>query len=173
MGFTIPFVTVFVLVLLISPILFFVFHNTFLTDPMVKGASISAPINSQSTDSPINITVSSNSGTWDLFAYLCSEQESCAKPLDSGKRVVSVSGGITKGQQVAISYTEAWSNFKYVKIYVRPGWGSTLRTFVASVSGDDLVIQNAEYEGNIYEVVLIPVSSFKDSVAAIVTFSDR
>ena len=117
-----------------------------------------------------SVTVTSNNGTWELVKYLCKDLDECSASLTSGKRVGSIGGGSTSGYKVNVESSPDWSNYTYVKYFVKSGWGSATRTFSVKELGS--------YEGSVKEVfeegeaVVSPVEKILNGYQFSATFTD-
>jgi hypothetical protein len=137
----------------------------------VKGVST---MKQSSTTAGFGVSIVSSSATWDFVEYLCKTESECLSDLNSGRRLGTVSGGETDLHEVVIEYTPDWNDYEYVKYFVRSGWNSTGKIFnvvsLGEIPGSEL------YEitegGEVYNVVLAPISSVKDSFYRSATFSD-
>ncbi len=117
-GFTVPVVVLFVLAFMIIPLGFWLSGARSITSGEVRGVA------SSGVNSGTHLLIISNSGSWDVFEYLCKNKEECEKSLNSGKKLEAVSGGKTEGSTISLSYMESWKDYEFVKIYAKQGWGS-------------------------------------------------
>ncbi|OGC77525.1 hypothetical protein A2619_01940 [candidate division WWE3 bacterium RIFOXYD1_FULL_39_9] len=124
----------------------------------------------------ISVEVTSVGGTWDLYAYLCNSEEECSDNLTSGKKIGVFSGGNSEQFLVQIPYDSSWDSHKYVKLYVKTGWGSTSRTFSVSGQDEQLGLIYKEYAGDTgrkYNLILVPVEKLGSENNYIGSFSDK
>lgn len=136
----------------------------------VQGASIVPKI-----DKGFSILINSTD-TWDFFEYLCKTKEECENSLNSGKRNATVSGGATTNHEVVIAKSDDWNDFEFIKIYVRPGWGSRSNNFNLDMNSlEKSLLNKSFFESQIsHEVVLIPISMVDNTfVDTLATFSDN
>ncbi len=152
---------------LIIPIAFW-FYSSKDSEGNIQGAKTKS-------DTPgIIVKIKSNNGTWDLNKYLCVNKEECLESLISGRSLETTSGGIVEGKYITIKYTSDWDSYEYLKVFVKPGWGSTIRKFnaslVSSVSG--VYIESFTYGGLDYDVVLVPIKSIENTLLEVSEFSD-
>lgn len=107
----------------------------FISLPVIYFLSISKPQQqtvkgvSSVKNSGFSIQIKSTNGTWDLLEFLCNDMDECTQSLTSGKRVETISGGITDSYEVFLEPSSDWDNYEFIKIYAKPGWGSSARTF--------------------------------------------
>lgn len=134
----------------------------------VRGISI------KSNAKGVLVRIDSNYGNWDMVKYLCKDKEACEVSLISGKGLDTTSGGQVKNRDVAVEYTSEWKDYQYLKIYVRPGWGSQVREFNVSKIGSvpGMTIEKMTYGGSDYSVVFIPLDIISESLLPTVRFSD-
>jgi hypothetical protein len=169
-GFSIPLVLIFIVVFLSVPLLYWFFSSRDGTTN-VMGATTNQL---QQAQNGFSVRINSKDGTWDLYEYLCTTKDECASSLMSGRRVQIVSGGTVQNHDVAITSGSDWNSYKYAKVFVRSGWGSSAREFkvesVGVVPGSERV--NFTYESANYKAVLIPLDSAGDSFYKSAVFSD-
>lgn len=164
-GFSLPIVLI--LALFISlPVIYFVFSAR-ASAPKVKGTSTAANVG-------FDVQISSTKGTWDLFEYLCATKDECTKALAGGKRLETISGGQASTYDVVVEPSQDWSAYKYIKLFVKPGWGSPFRSFsvdnTAQISGAEFITLT---EGqSAYNAILVPISSIQDKFYTSINFSD-
>jgi hypothetical protein len=164
-GFSLPIVLI-VALFLSLPVMFFVFSSRS-SMPKVKGVATTSNVG-------FDVQISSGKGTWDLFEFLCTTKEECSSSLTSGKRLETISGGQVKTYDVVVEPDQAWNEYKYIKLFVKPGWGSPFRTFTVANKAQ---IPNVEFvtltEGNgSYNAIIIPISSVQNSFYSPINFSD-
>lgn len=154
-------------VFLILPVAFW-FFNSKVDEGTVRGAKI------KSDSQGIVIKVSSNYGTWEMSKYLCKTKDECLLSLTSGKSLDKVGGGVVENQDVAILYDSSFKDYSFLKVFIKPAWGSQARKFIASsvqnssqVSIEDILSNDYEYS-----VVIIPTSSLENSLEDIARFTD-
>lgn len=152
---------------LIIPIAFW-FLTSKNTDGNIQGAK------TKSGSAGVVIDIKSSQGTWDLNEYLCKNIDECLESLFSGKPLETISGGVVGDKFITIKYVSEWDSYEFLKIFVKPGWGSTIRKFNASLSNDvsGAYIERFIYGGSDYDVVLVPIKDIKDTLLEIATFSD-
>ena len=146
-------------ILLALFLVFLVFYRGYVfTTSGVKGVS---SIGARNLKPGFGIEVVSNKGTWDMSVYLCKDKESCEVSLDSGLRWSTIGGGITPKKTVIIESQESWKDYKYVKVFVKPGWGSVNREFKASSENVPLEarIESIKSAGQQFQTVIF--SSFQ------------
>jgi len=155
-----------VAVFLVVPIAFWLLYSGKNSDD-VKGAKTGAP--------GLIVKVISKNGSWDMFKYLCEDEEQCVESLDSGKFLDKTSGGGGEEQSITIRYSSDWQSYKFLKIYVGGGWNSSDRLFNVSVKDniDGAYIKDFSFGGKTYRAAIIPVDNlnsgfFNDAVV----FSD-
>lgn len=119
--------------------------------PAVKGSSesLATPV---SKGAGFSIFINSTHGGWELVEYLCKDYNECIQSLDSGKRWGTVSSGDGSRDEVIVDADSVWEDYKFMKVFVRLGWGDTQTKFgvkdtglipsteVVSLSGQDTVI---------------------------------
>jgi hypothetical protein len=122
----------------------------------------------------ILINIVSKKGAWEMSKYLCEDISKCSESLTSGKSLAKTSGGGVEEQSVIVRPSNDWSSSEYLKIFVKSGWGSAERFFVASV-GENVrgsVIEKFNYGGNTYEAVIVPIDLFRSEFVDSITFTD-
>ncbi len=164
-GFSLPIVLI-VALFISLPVMFF-FFSTRATAPNVKGAFTTANVG-------FDVQISSNKGTWDLFEFLCTTKEECTTSLTGGKRLETIGGGQVKTYDVVVEPDQAWNDYKFIKLFVKSGWGSPFRTFSVS---DPAQIPGAEVtkitEGlSDYNIILLPITSVQNSFYTSINFTD-
>lgn len=138
----------------------------------VKGASVDG---STSGISGFSVSVVSDSSTWDLVEYLCKTADECLSSLTAGRRLGTVSGGATDLHEVVVEYSPEWQEYDYIKYYVRSGWYSSGKLFKVDILGDlpGSSIHELNDGGDIYNVVLSPVTAIQDSFYDSARFTNR
>ena len=170
-GLTIPFVMIFVAVFISVPLLFWYVSNSGRPSD-IRGASDS---NVEADVSGLKFGVNSFGGTWDLFAYLCEDYETCVESLTAGKKHKVVSGGTGEDFGIAVPKVEEWDSYEYLKVFVKPSWGSHHRTFkvLENVKSTDVSVETIEVEGEEITLVLVYLENAESLPAGVATFSDR
>jgi len=92
----------------------------------------------------------------------------------SGKEWSVVSGGASESHEVKIIPNEKWSSYKLMKFFVKPGWGSMSREFQANtlISMSSVEVTKMLYEGQDYNVILVPVSEINANTHMLIEFLD-
>jgi hypothetical protein len=158
-GFTVPIVVLLTLLFLLLPVIFlYTFNSNSAIN--VRGTTSKIPNNS------LSVRVKSPNSSWDLQQYLCKHKDDCQTSLESGKRYATVSGGKTQNQLVIINRIENVEDYKYLKVFVKPSWGSNSSGYTVT-SSNSLSVLSAEKltveENNLnYEILLIPLDSFSN-----------
>jgi len=116
------------------------------------------------------ITITSNLGTWDLEKYLCKNKTDCLSSLTSGNKLETVSGGRTEESIIYVKYSSTYSDHSHMKIYVKPGWNSTMRDFEIVNIGDVPSTEAYNLEG--INIVLIPLQYVSELFNYSAHFSD-
>lgn len=138
----------------------------------VKGASTVGAV----SDKPgFSVSVVSESPTWDLVEYLCTDEEECLSSLTAGRRLGTVSGGETDLHEVVVEYSTEWDDYEYVKYFVRSGWAGESASFKVSDLGDipESALHEIKDGSVIYDVVLSPVTVVSGAFYTSATFSDN
>jgi len=120
------------------------------------------------------LKIISNGGAWDMFKYACESREKCLESLESGKKLDVTSGGGVEEQSVAIKYTHEMESQEFMKIFVKPGWGTVERTFSASLDSgvSGVSIEKMNVGNNSLDTILIPVKYLQSEVFDLATFVD-
>ncbi len=120
------------------------------------------------------VKINSTYGTWDMAKYLCKTRDECLESLVSGKILETTSGGGVEDQFVSVRYTKDWDSYEFLKMFVKPGWGSSVRKFYASLTENisRSFVENFTYNGMDYEVVIVPVKGIGDTLLEVAKFSD-
>lgn len=176
-GFSAPILIIFVLLLLIIPVYYFMGNSKLQNKnqtPDIKGTSSDGTL---FTTPGFSVSVVSNSETWDLIEFLCKDLQSCTTSLNSGNRLGTVSGGQTDLHEVVVSYTKDWSDYEYIKFYVRPGtFNQDISTNFKVLSlGDIPNSQVSTISDGIteYEVIIAPVKPLSQAFYTSGVFSDN
>lgn len=169
-AFSLPIVIVLV-TLIATPLLAFAFFARSTQNPTVKGVSTK----NLGAQKGITLQISSISGTWDLYEYLCTSKESCLSSLDAGNRLQTLSGGASEDHEIVIDYSDEMKNYAFLKVYVKSSWGSQGRRFSLQDSG---LIAPADYAtlklaDTTVDVVLIPVKELSSENSKVIYFSDQ
>lgn len=135
----------------------------------VKGTSV----NEENTGG-MSIAIISRNTSWDLFQYLCKDEDECTKSADSGKRISKLSGDITDSKTIRIRPIPEWEDYSFLKLYVRPGWDVSSNGLNVSSKGD--VPGTLVYDfsnGNAKQTVLIvPTYPMLNQFFQSATFTD-
>ena len=168
-GFSVPIVIIFVAIFLAVPVVYLLFSKNSSNNVNVKGASAQIEV----SKSGLGIYVSSQ-GTWDLFEYLCKDLDECANDLMTGNRWGTVSGGAVKDFRVSVPTDSDWGSSKYLKIFVREGWGSMQRSFNLNLINSEEGISEKSFThgGSEFRVILIEIEKIKNKANDKATYSD-
>lgn len=168
-GFAIPTVLIFVLGFVAIPILYLAFNSDRLAKESVKGA---ATQNSQNAG--LYVQVTSSNGGWELSEVLCKELEECKK-LNEGKTWGTLNGGQTEGSTIKIDYSEMFSPYNYLKLFVKPSWNSGGRDFKSSTAGDMQDITTGEIKDDVgtYSYVIVSLEELKADRYSFISFTDK
>lgn len=170
-GLALPIVIVFIALFLSVPVFFYLYANKGLEGNLnVKGAA-----SEFTNESGVTLRVSSKGGTWDLHQFLCDERNACLSTLMIGKPWGIVSGGLTENYEFNIDPDQGWDEqFKYLKVFVKSGWGSMFRTFSAMpLHQKDLVESHTiTNESKDYTVILIPLENINSNSNILIEFKD-
>lgn len=152
---------------LVTPVVFWLFTSKSASEN-IKGAKNTGELTG------VLVKIVSSRGTWDLNEYLCKDKEECLSTLFSGKSLDTTSGGVVDGKYISIKYSQEWDSYGFLKIFVKPGWGSVVRKFNAFLTSntEGVLKDNLVYGGSDYDVVLIPVNLVKTSLIEAASFSD-
>lgn len=158
-GFTVPLILVLVLVLIMVPLIFWISTNNF-------NASSSSDVMGvadakDSNKSGFSVTVNSDVGVWDLLQTACKTLDECKESVTSGKRVSTASGGVGYNNTVNVYKDPSWTDYNFLKLYVRAGWGSSTVGFNLEKAGDvpGLEITNMSESSASYDVAIVPLTS--------------
>lgn len=172
-GFSALLLLILVLAFIAVPAYYWYSNNTKSLGPAsdVQGASA---VKNTLASSGFNVSIISNSATWDLVEYLCKTEEECLNSLNSGRRLGTVSGGETDLHEVVVEYSPEWDDYDFIKYFVRSGWYSGGRLFKVRDLGDmpGSVVKQVEDSGDTYDVVLSPISGIKSNFYNSATFSN-
>ena len=163
-GFTLPVVLIFVLVFLAAPLVFWFKGTKNVEQSDVRGSE------SFSSKEGTYIQVTSEKGPWDLFEYLCKTKEECADSLTSGKKWEAISGGTTTGSSIKINYSELWKDFKYLKVFVKPGWGASTHSFVIKNEFDAAAAETKIFDKD--QALILPISVLESGSYTFLLFTD-
>lgn len=105
----------------------------------------------------------SSSGPWDLYEYLCKDKEECVRSFSSGSVRTTMSGDTTLEHELVIPYSESWKDYDYIKIYVRPVWGTGQKDFLIADSSEQFssfvsVLQQEELS---VQSMIMPLEMFE------------
>ncbi|MDC0449000.1 hypothetical protein OAL67_00075 [bacterium] len=146
---------VFFSLFVIIPLSYFLFvYKEGYSDPNVRGAKTNEVIPTNG----FSLQVTSKGGTWELYEYFCKTKEECLTSLMSGERFGNVGGGAVEDYDVFLTPDDSWEEYKFVKVFIRAGWGSTDRSF--NLVGAEVL--QVDYEGSTYNVLLVPVEDVLD-----------
>lgn len=169
-GFAVPLMLIVVLLILAVPA-YYIISSLPTSSSDIRGASSEGNIN----DRPgFSVSITSTSSTWDLVEYLCGSLDECTTSLTSGRRWGTVSGGQTDLHDVVVEYSDEWSNYEYIKYFVRSGWYAQGKDFNVVSAGN---VPNSDVfkvsDGNeSYDVVVAPVSVLSNGFYSSAHFSD-
>jgi hypothetical protein len=136
-------------------------------DSQIKGASSSEP------SIGFSVNVNSSQGTWDLYEYGCSDIDECRESLFSGKKLTIISGGEVNSHKIDFTGKNASQDVKYIKLFIKPGWGATQRDFtVTSGSFSGMTLKEFDDDGVTVKALLIPVTAFEADYFSAGSFSD-
>jgi hypothetical protein len=163
-GFTLPIVLIFVLAFLAAPLVFWYTNSRSVTQPSVQGA--------QSTNSKegTHIQVTSQNGAWDLVEYLCKTKDECTESLTSGKKWEAISGGVTSGSSIKINYSELWKDYQYLKVFVKPGWGTATKSYAVKNEFGATDAQVHSFGND--QALILPVSVVESGNYTFLLFTD-
>jgi hypothetical protein len=172
-GFSSTLILIIIALLLVLPIALWVSFNKIsssLSKESVKGASSSTIY----AKPGFSVKVVSKGGGWDLFQYLCKTIEECEISVDSGKRGGTVSGGSVDSKEIIIGFDPSWSEYKYIKYYVKPSWSNdaaVLRKFNVTDLGSYPDSISKEMGG--INFVISPLTDIQSKFQKSATFSDQ
>jgi hypothetical protein len=168
-GLSMPLILILVLIILLPlSYLFFSKEMGLFTPKNVKGATTEV-----ARDPGLSFTVVS-SGTWDLSQYLCATLKECSSSVQSGKRIGSIGGGKTSAYEVYLKASEEWKQYSFLKIVVRPGWGTDRAVFSVSDLGsvEGTIRETFKDGSNVMEAVIVPLSEVNGSFFRSAVFTD-
>ncbi len=163
-GFTLPVVLIFVLAFLAAPLVFWLKGSKGGEQPNVQGSE------SFSSKEGTYIQVTSEKGPWDLFEYLCKTKEECVESLTSGKKWEAISGGTTVGSSIKINYSELWKDFKYLKVFVKPGWGVSTHSFALKNEFGAVDAETKVFDND--QALILPISVLESGNYTFLLFTD-
>lgn len=153
-------VVLIVILFIVLPLSFWYFSNS--SDKNIRGAR---------TLDLVGVVVEVNSsGTWSLSGYLCNTLEGCLSSLDSGERIKTSGGGKGEGKEVKIEYTKVWDEYNFLKVFIKPGWGSDSEGYRIEEFGGTTGSSMYDIDG--VSVAIVPVEDIKSGVFETVKFSD-
>ncbi|MFC1700358.1 hypothetical protein ACFLZ4_01785 [Patescibacteria group bacterium] len=153
-------VVLIVIVFIILPVSFWYFSNS--SNSNIHGAK---------TLDLVGVIVEIDSdGTWGLSGYLCKTLEGCLSSLDAGEKVKTSGGGKGEGREVKLEYSGKWDEYEFLKVFVKPGWGSDSDDFNIEEFGG--TTSSAMHEVEDVEVGIIPLKDIRSGVFEVVKFSD-
>ena len=133
----------------------------------VLGESEKAIVNERNG---FSVLVKSNGPTWDFYEYLCKSLDECKTAPESGYQLPLISGGLTEGHEIIVEPSNEWNGYKYLKFYVKGGWGQDFANFrlvnQPRINGTELG------EFNDMSYVIVPVSSLKNTFDSSTVFSN-
>ncbi|MFZ2664398.1 MAG: hypothetical protein WAX66_03480, partial [Patescibacteria group bacterium] len=137
-------------IFLVLPVAFW-FFNSKVDEGIVRGAK------TKSDSKGVIVKVSSGYGTWEMSKYLCKTKEECLFSTSSGKSLDKIGGGVVESQDVAILHDPSWKDYSFLKIFIKPAWGSQAGQFTASLiqssSRDQISIESISSSDYEYSVV--------------------
>lgn len=134
----------------------------------VKGASSSVTVKEG-----FSVTLNSAQGTWDLYEYGCSTLEECTGGLFSGKKLSIISGGKISDHTVGFSKSLLSEDSQFIKLFVKPGWGSMQRDFnLLPNAGQFIKVVEFTSEGAMINALIVPRGAFDSGYFSAGTFSD-
>ena len=151
---------------LVIPVAFWII-NFQKSDTDIKGANTGS--------SGMVIKIKSEGGAWDMSKFLCVDTNECVESLTSGKVLDKTSGGGIQEQEVGVVYSSNWDQYKYIKIFVEPGWGSADRVFSVWMNEalSDSFIHEFEVNTITYKVAIFSITDIERNLMDAVVFSDR
>ncbi|MFA6981868.1 MAG: hypothetical protein WC243_02510, partial [Patescibacteria group bacterium] len=164
-GFTATTLAIIVTVVLTSSLVGWVVYSNSNT-PKVKGVSSSGDV----IKPGFSVDVASNRGTWDLYVFLCEKKETCLEGLETGVRWITRGGGKTVDSEVFVEARNSWDKYDYIKVFVKPGWGSEERKFTPVKENVPLEVQTQTI--NDVETILLPTEVFAADFYKVAKFSD-
>jgi hypothetical protein len=170
-GYTTPLVVLFIIMFVSIPIIYWSFFSKSESVAEVKGVTRVAEVD----NAGLNLAINSIGGTWDMYTYLCDDPEQCLDTVSSGKRISVSSGGKVENYLLKLPFDESWKKQKYLKIYIKAGWGSQNRTFKASniSQNSNVKVETIDSETNALNVLLVPTEVLETTKEIIGSFSDE
>ncbi|HSX39311.1 MAG TPA: hypothetical protein VLI92_01850 [Candidatus Saccharimonadales bacterium] len=165
-------VIIFIALLVILPVSTWVVIKSTAKDGSVQGAST---VDSSSTSPGFSVNVVAKSSGWDLEEYVCKTLDECSNSPESGMRWATISGGQTALHKVDVLYTSELDSYSYMKVLVKSGWGTSLKTFKISEAGSVPGSKKQTLkDGQVnYDVLLLPLDKVKTAFYTSATFSDN
>lgn len=164
-GFTATTLAIIVTIVLTSSLIGWVLYSN-ATAPMVSGVSTTGV----SIEPGFSVDVISNSGTWDVYVFLCEKKDACLSSLNSGVRWITRGGGVTADSEVFVETADSWKKYDYVKVFAKAGWGSPDRKFTVAQERVPVDVSINEVEG--VNVVLLPTEDLHTDFYKVARFSD-
>lgn len=167
-----PVILIVIFLFIALPLIFWFVSNRYSNNPSVKGLSVREKGNG------FLIVINSKYGSWELNEYLCETFEECKSSLTSGTLWGTVGGGTGDGggdgHEIVVEKSDGWKAYKYLKVFVKPSWGASERTFSAgSVSGSLGVVKySAIVENQSFNVVIAPLDILASDTFDLVEYSD-
>jgi len=119
----------------------------------------------------VYVQVTSELGSWGMFEYLCVSKEECIDSLTSGRKWEEISGGATSGSSTRIVYSDLWKDYKYLKLFVKPGWASTTHPF--AFRGELGLEDSLSTSLDNIDTVIIPIAVIEKGDYSFLVFTDR
>ncbi len=168
-GFFNPALIVFVSLLLIGTIGYvgYGYNMRAATAPSVEGAS---KVNAQGLSVLVNST-----STWDLSQYFCKTIKECEESLYAGFKGGVISGGQTTSREIFINNKIPSSEYAFVKIFLKPGWGMSHTEYRASLANRSYITSTKRFSDVdfVTEVIIFPTSRLSDTnYLQLATFSN-
>ena len=151
---------------LVIPVAFWII-NFQKSDTDIKGANTGS--------SGMVIKIKSEGGAWDMSKFLCVDTNECVESLTSGKILDKTSGGGIEEQEVGVGHSSNLEQYKYVKIFAEPGWGSADRVFSVSMNEalSDSFTHEFEVGSVVYKAAIFSISDLESNIMDAAVFSDR
>ncbi|NMB91801.1 hypothetical protein GYA37_03050 [candidate division WWE3 bacterium] len=151
---------------LMLPVAFW-FFNSKTNEGIVRGVETKSNLNG------VVVKISSRYGTWEMSKYLCKSKEECLFSVSSGKSLDKVGGGVVENQDIEISYDQAWKDYSFLKVFVKPAWGSQAGQFNASIikNSSQMSIESVSVDNYEYNIVIIPLEDLKNHLEGVIRFS--
>ena len=164
-GFSVPIIVIVILLFVLAPVGFYYLVHSQNQDS-VKGVSTSA-----FGGNGFVFYVNSTGGTWDLAEYLCKDMTECVESATSGELYGQISGGETQDHEIYVKASDDWSGYKFMKIVMTSGWGTTPRNYNIDATVGEVRVMEAS--DNPVQVLLVPLTGAEQSsVIEIASFSD-